>query len=196
MFIVINGDTFVLKPKAYYSVNHDMREIALIDYHKVYAIINTKRATEKNPVAIVDTWPDRSKWYLGDNIGNYYIFRWSNEEGTVNGLTKNTIFKVNTQNEKYLELSGTPPIKVVVELSDLHRAMSKYSKGFIWIDDASMPADVIQYVERNFFAELYLDHYPLDDNPYSIWPGALYSWGFVTENPFYLTDDKNFVETN
>lgn len=182
-FIIANGDTFVIKPKAFYSVNHDMREIALIDYNQVYAIIKNKADLEHGTTAIIDTWPDRMKWYLGENSGHFYTFRWLNSPGLVNGLSKSTDYVVNENQEKYIPLSGVKPIKFVGELSDLTEAMRKHPTGFIWIDDASLPEDVITYVTKNMHLELYLDHYSLDDNPYSIWPGYLYSWGFETPNP-------------
>jgi len=177
-FIIANGDKFVLKPKAFYSVNHDMREIALIDYDQVYGIIKEKGDLDKEETAVIDTWPDRLKWYLGENKEYFYAFRWLKSEGLVNGLPKSTNYKLNESNEKYIPLTGLPEIKLIGELSDLEMAMSKYPKGFIWIDDSSLPADVINYAKENFKEELYSDHYPLDDNPYSIWPGTLYSWGF------------------
>jgi hypothetical protein len=182
LFIVINGDKFTIKPKAFYSVNHDMREIALINYDQVYGIIESKGELEKGKTAVVDTWPDRIKWYLGENQDYFYTFRWLDEPGTVNGLEKKTPFELNKEGEKYIPKTGRPPVKLIGELLDLELAMAKYQQGFIWIDDSSLPADVISYVKENFYKELYLDHYPLDDNPYSIWPGTLYSWGFEANN--------------
>lgn len=177
LFIIANGNTFTIKPKSFYSVNNDMREIALIDYNQVYDIIKEKGNLDEGKTAVIDTWTDRTRWYLGHNKEYYYNFRWAKEEGLVNGLEKKTDFMLNTDNEKKVLGSGNPPITLISELSDLKKAMEKYPKGFIWIDDASLPKDVIEYAETNFTKELYLDHYPLDSNPYSIWPGTLYSWG-------------------
>lgn len=173
--IIVNGDKFVLKPKTYYSVNHDFREIAVIDYDNVYNLIKSKGQLEKNQTAVIDTWHDRIYWYLGSDFPHSYIFRWAQESGLINGLTKTTEFKTNFKGEKYI-----PDVKnllYVADLRDLKLAMKKYPRGFIFIDDASLPKDVIDYAESNFKKELYLDHYPLDDNPYSIWPATLYSWG-------------------
>jgi hypothetical protein len=178
LFIIVNGDKFVLKPKTYYSVNHDMREIALIDYDQVYNLIKNKGELEKGQTAVIDTWPDRTKWYLGKNHEYLYAFRWINSPGLVNGIAKKTNYKVNKDGEKYIASTGKIPFKLIGELSDLKKAMTKYHQGFIFIDDASLPEDVIEYAQSNFKKELYLDHYPLDDNPYSIWPATLYSWGF------------------
>lgn len=180
--IILNGDKFTIKTKSFYSVNHDMREIALIDYDQVYEIIKNKGQLEKNQTAVIDTWPDRIKWYLGENKAYFYAFRWLNELGTVNGLEKKTPFEIGEEGEKFIPNTGSPNIKLIGELSDLNLVLDKYPQGFIWIDDSSLPADVITYVEENFYEELYLSHYYLDDNPYSIWPGTLYSWGFEESN--------------
>lgn len=185
-FIIINGDTFVLKPKSFYSVNHDMREIALVDYHQVYDLIKQKVTIDQGKTAIIDTWPDRLKWYLGENKEYFYAFRWLESEGLVNGLPKKTNFALNSEGEKIIPMTGTPPVKLIGELSDFKKAMAKFPYGFIWIDDSSLPREVIDYAKENFKEELYLDHYQLDDNPYSIWPGTLYSWGFETPNPYFV----------
>lgn len=179
-FIVINGDKFVLKPKEFYSVNHDMREIALVDYDQIYNLIQSKAKLEEN-TAVIDTWPDRMKWYLGENTEYFFIFRWINTPGLENGIAKRTDYVTNELGVRQLVNSGNPPIKFIGDLNDLLLAMDKYPQGFILIDDSSLPADVIEYAEANFTKELYLDHYPLDDNPYSIWPTTLYSWGFTEE---------------
>ncbi|MCL4208683.1 glycosyltransferase family 39 protein [Patescibacteria group bacterium] len=184
-FIIINGNKFVLKPKVFYSVNHDMREIALIDYHQVYDLIKQKGKIDEGKTAVIDTWPDRLKWYLGENQDYFYAFRWLKSEGLVNGLPKSTNFELNSNSEKIIPRTGDPAIKIIGELNDLQMAMKKYQYGFIWIDDSSLPEEVVTYVQNNFKKELYLDHYSLDDNPYSIWPGTLYSWGFDSINPFY-----------
>jgi uncharacterized membrane protein len=177
--IIANGDTFTLKPKSFYSVNNDMREIALLDYDAVYQIIKTKGDLDAGNTAVIDTWTDRSRWYLGHHKDYYYNFRWANEDGLINGLEKRIDYVLNSENEKKILNSGNPPVTLISELSDLKKAMEKYPKGFIWIDDTSLPKDVIEYVQTNFTKELYLDHFPLDSNPYSIWPGTLYSWGFA-----------------
>lgn len=187
LFIILNGDKFVIKPKAYYSVNHDLREIANIDYNQVYQIVLSKVKEYPNQVAVIDPWVPRSSWYLKTDCSNCYWFRWIKEEGVVNGMVKQTNFLVNEKHEKYMARSGNPPIRFIGELSDLKLAMSKYKYGLIWIDDASLPAAIIKFARENFHEEIYLDHYPLDTNPFSIWPGTLYSWGFETPNPFYPT---------
>lgn len=175
LFIVLNGDKFVTKPKQFYSVNHDFREIALVDYTSIYNIIKEKGDLNMHKTAVIDTWLDRMYWYVGDDYPALYMFRWIKEPGLINGLAKETSFIFNTEGEKIIPRQKN--LRFVGELKDLKKAMKKYPKGFIFIDDASLPKDVIDYAEKNFKKELYLDHYPLDDNPYSIWPATLYSWG-------------------
>lgn len=175
LFIIANGNKFVTKPKHFYSVNHDFREIALIDYHQVYGTIKEKGEIEQGKTAVIDTWHDRLFWYMGRDYKPAYMFRWLNEPGTTSGLLKKTAYTHNNRGEKILP--NTNGLRLIGELSDLKKAMVVYSRGFILIDDSSLPKDVREYAEKHFKKELYLDHYPLDDNPYSIWPATLYSWG-------------------
>lgn len=175
LLIIVQGNKFVVKPKKYYSINHDFREIANIDYHQVYNIVKNKGAFDDQTTAIIETWPDRAKWYLGTDIMSVYYFRWQNEEGKASGHSKKTPFKYDGKGEK--RLISKESLGFIGELSDLQKAMQKYPRGFIFIDDSTLPHDVIEYAEKNLKKELYLDHYPLDDNPYSIWPATLYSWG-------------------
>jgi hypothetical protein len=168
-FIILNGHKFVNRPKAYYSINHDFREISNIDYHQIYKIILDK--ADKKP-AVIETWPSRAYWYLGSNYENLYMFRWENEEGFANGHIKKTKFYIENDMKRI-----SPRIGFVGTVQDLEKIIAKNSVGFLFIDDASLPQDVIHYAEKNLKKELYLDHYPLDDNPYSIWPATLYSWG-------------------
>jgi len=190
-FIILNGDTFSFKPRQYFSVNRDMREIALVDYDQVYGLVISKGELEAGQTAVIDPWPDRLKWYLGPTQEYFYSFRWLQAEGLVNGLTKETVYEVNIKGEKYIPKTGDPAIKLVGELPDLLKVLTAYPRGFIWIDDSSLPADVIQYSQNNFKKELYLEHYSLDDNPYSIWPASLYSWGFDTPNPYYQSATRS-----
>ncbi|VVA43828.1 conserved membrane hypothetical protein [Candidatus Roizmanbacteria bacterium] len=176
LFFIGSGYKFVNKPEQYYSVNHDFREIANIDYGQVYNIVKEKIAKNKLPVAIIETLPDRARWYLGYDYQPVYLFRWTDEIGSVNGLQKNTAYKYNLEGEKVLVQANS--LKLIGNLSDLKKAIKKYDKGFIFIDDASLSKDIIDYAKNNFKKEIYLDHFTLDDNPYSIWPATLYSWGF------------------
>jgi len=175
LFIIANGDKFSIKPKQFYSVNHDFREIALVDYDSVYGIIKQKGDFTNGNTAIIETWPDRLYWYMGQEFLDVYLLQWK-VGGMINGIpTGISSFAVKRNGEKYSV--SYPTMGYVNEASDLQRAIKKYPKGFIFIDDASLPSDVIEYAEKNLKKELFLDHNPLDDNPYSVWPATLYSWG-------------------
>ncbi|OGK17522.1 hypothetical protein A2774_00850 [Candidatus Roizmanbacteria bacterium RIFCSPHIGHO2_01_FULL_39_12c] len=173
LFIVLSGHKFTGKPKKYYSLNHDFREIANIDYNLVYDIIKAKLPEDREKSVVIETWWDRARWYLDENFKNIKILRW-NDAGYINGLPTRTECSVNSIGEKILK--GTT-VKLVLEKKDLEFYLKNYPVGFIFIDDSSLPNDVIEFAEKNFKKEQYLDHYPLDDNPYSIWPATLYSWG-------------------
>lgn len=171
MAIIVNGDKFVVKPKMFYSVNHDFREIALIDYDQVYNVIKEKGQLDQNQTAVVDTWSDRRDWYLGQEFPARYTLRWTDSTE----LLKQTPYELTENGEKLFPLRKGE--KIVSNLDDLMLVMQKYPRGFIWIDDSSLPADVRTFAEENLKKELFLDHYTFDDNPYSLWPGTLYSWG-------------------
>lgn len=175
LLIIANGHPFVTRPKSYYSLNKDFREIANIDYDKVYEKVLTVISNSSTPVLVIETWPDRANWYLGNAYPSISMLRWQDEGGVTSGHLKATSFAVNPDGSKYLP--WRPGTGFIGTADDLQLATEKYEKGFIWIDDTSLPAGVIAYAEKNLKKELYLDHYPLDDNPYSIWPGTLYSWG-------------------
>lgn len=172
LFIIINGDSFTIKPKKFYSVDHVFREIALIDYDQVYDII-TKGIAADNNTALIETWPARGSWYVGREYPNTYLLRW-NGDGITNGISRKMEYNTNEKGEKILK--GSQEV-LVLDLADLKRVINSHPRGYIFIDDSSMPAEIIAYAEKNFKKELYLDHYTLDDNPYSIWPATLYSWG-------------------
>lgn len=169
LFILVNGDNFVLKPKPYYSVNKDMRDIALVDYHQAYNIIQQKGQLAQGQTAVIETWPDRPRWYLGED-NSYFIFRWEDE-----GFHKQTAFSFNELNEKVV--ADQHNIRLISTVADLQNVMATYPRGFLWIDDSSLPADVIAYAQEHLHTELKTDHYMYDENPYSLWPATLYSWG-------------------
>ncbi len=169
--IIINGYKFDLKPNKFYSVNHDFREIALIDYKQMYDIIQTKGDLAQGHTAIIETWVDRAMWYVGPDYPALYNFRWIDA-----GVMKRTPYEMNEAGEKVL--TKRTNVGFISDVKDLQTAMSRYPRGFLIIDDTSMPQDVIQFAQKNFRKELFLNRYPLDDNPLSDWPITLYSWGY------------------
>lgn len=187
LFILVSGNTFVLKPKTFYSVNHFMREIPLLDYNLVYDTIKQTVQNTSTPVAVIETWADRGRWYVGLEYPHLFIYRWSENSGTTNGLSRETHYELNKEGVKYVPRTGNPPLQLISTEEDLIRVVSEYPQGFIWIDDETMPREVQEYAHKNFHLELFLDRYPLDDNPLSSWPGKLYSWGVTTPHPLGTT---------
>jgi hypothetical protein len=173
-FIIINGNLFVNKPQNYYSVNFVTRDISINNYNLVYDIIKNK-ANIDDGIAVIDPWGDRIKWYLGSDYPSMYVFRWEDE-----GYQKTTLYRVDDQGQKYLFNYGRAKVRYIANLEDLLKVMEKHNRGFIWIDDSTLPVDVIDYAKKNFKKDLYTESYApeLLENPYSIWPATLYSWGF------------------
>ncbi len=164
-FIILNGDKFVNRPKSFYSVNHDFREIALIDYQEIYDLIKKEGSLSQKDTAIIETWPARTYWYLGIEYKPTYIFKWKG----------NLPYLKDQDGEKLVPKNNG--VKLIENASDLRRTIARHSKGYLLIDDSTLPKDVLDFAEKNLKKELYLDHYTLDDNPYSLWPATLYSWG-------------------
>ena len=127
----------------------------------------------RGEVAVIDTWIDRARWYLGPNYSGLYVFRWTNDTDP----HKYTPFIKQRDGTKFMVANKGSRVPLVSDVDDLKRVTDRYERGFIFIDDATLPQDVINYAQSHFKKEIYLDHYPLDDNPYSIWPATLYSWG-------------------
>ncbi len=174
LFIIANGHKFDVKPNRYYSVNHDFRDIALIDYSEMYGIIRSKGALGEGRTAVIDTWWDRARWYVGYDYEPLYTFRWDDAPGLINGIPKHTSY-YRAGNDKIVPL--TDGVRLISNLTDLKTAMKKYPKGFLFTDDATMSPEVLAYAEKNLKKEWYADKYFLDDNPLSYWPAILYSWG-------------------
>lgn len=171
-FLILNGDTFVTKPKPYYSVNHDFREIALIDYDQIYQRIREKGSLAEGQTAVIDTWPDRLSWYLGKGFEHGFVFRW---------LDAGPMRRTSVFSDGVYDREVSSGFRFIGDLEAFREAQAEYPRGFVFIDDSTLPRDVVDYVEQNLKRELYLDRYFLDDNPYSLWPASLYSWGFEGE---------------
>lgn len=176
LFIILNGDKFVVKPKMHYSLNNDFREIAVIDYNRVYGIIQKKGDLAQGKTAIIDTWTDRARWYVGNEYGPIYLFRWEDESGRVTGHVKNTPHTVKPDGTKW---ATHEQLAFIGTVKDLQLAMKKYPKGFIFIDDSTLPKEVIDYVKNNLKDEVAVDRLDKEIavNPLSVWPSTLYSWG-------------------
>lgn len=171
LIIIANGDLFSLRPRSYYSLNRDFREIANINYDQVYQLITAKGQLDQERTAVIDTWADRTAWYLGRSYPHTYVFRWP--DGLE--LLKQTNYITTADGQKMIW--RRPGVGFISSRADLEQVMARYPRGFLWIDDSSLPAEVLAYARQNLKTELTLERNPLDENPYSVWPGTLYSWG-------------------
>src|SRR3989338_7486244 len=137
-------------------------------------MIKSRGGLQFGNTAIIDTFPDRAQWYIGFNYKPIFLLRGGNVEGFTHGISRKTTFMTEKKGRKLITKNG--PI-LIAALSDLKRVMQDYPRGYVFIDDISLPNDIIDFAQKHLLKEVYLDHYPLDDNPYSIWPATLYSWG-------------------
>jgi len=176
-FLIISGHVFVSKPKSFYNVNHAFREIALLDYDVIYKPIKDAVKQEGEPIAIIDTWPARSYWYVGQDHQPMYLFRWDGKDKNLT-ITGQKIGKLDviTKTDGSKIIPHNRNLKLIENLDDLKNVIKLHPKGFIIIDDATLPKDVIDYALQNFKQQAYDDHYTFDDNPYSLWPTTVYSW--------------------
>jgi hypothetical protein len=104
------------------------------------------------------------------------------ENGSINGLPQKTNVLTTSTGELVVPMSGPRLIPLISSQADLERVMRTHKYGYIWIDDTSMSTDIINYAKNNLRQVIHVDHYQFDDNPYSIWPGTLYSWGINPAN--------------
>lgn len=178
VLIIANGNKFATKPQKYYSINRDFREISNIDYNQFYAPILKARASGVAPF-VIDQWINRAQWYLGNGYEGIGLFYWGDEQGVINGHEKKIAHTTLKDGTKIV----SDRFVLVSEARDLQRLIGRYKTGFIVIDYDQLPRDVINYAEKNLKKEVFIDQYPLETNPYSVWPATLYSWGLggVTE---------------
>lgn len=165
--LVINGHKFTFKPRLFYSVNADMREIPLVDYNFAYDLIKKQNAQSNQPVAVIDTWADKIAWYLGRDYPNAFWIRQAERFGhrlERGGKRENTLnFGAITDKNDLLEVIKTNP------------------KGFVFIDGHEipfLPKDALEYIDNNLKLEMEFSRFSLDPDPYDTWPAWLYSWGF------------------
>ncbi|MGB9911199.1 MAG: ArnT family glycosyltransferase [Microgenomates group bacterium] len=159
LFIVINGNKFSLKPKSFYTLNFDMREIPEIDYKGIYKLIKEKSGEKINEVALVDISHDIPAWYLGEGKNLF--------------IPRNDV----SLEKKINENSGGIFIHNLDEFKELLR---RYPQGFVVIIEHNFrfyPAGLVDYVRKNldFEKKEEVAWFSLDWNK---WPIELYSWGF------------------
>lgn len=163
--IIINGNKFTFRPRLFYSLNADMKEIPQVDYQLVYERIKNGIEKADSPIPVVDTWADRIIWYLGTDYAKAFVIRSSDKL---------------SYSVRYYQEVDRPAIRSIVNKEELLDLIKKNSKGYIFIDGhevPNLPPDALSYIENNLKPELKLSRFSLDPDPYDTWPASLYSWG-------------------
>jgi len=159
LFIIGNGNKFSLKPRHFYTLNFDMREIPEIDYKGIYQLIKEKSAHEIDSIALVDISHDIPAWYLGENKNLFIPRRDIVLEKRVN-INSGAIFIHNL--EEFKEL------------------LEDYKKGFVVLIEHNFrfyPEGFTDFVRKNLTLEKQ-EEYAWFSPDWNRWKIELYSWGF------------------
>lgn len=162
-FIVINGNKFSLKPKSFYSLNFDMKEIPEIDYRGIYQGITLRaESVGWDKLAIVDIDEDIPAWYLGEG-GNYYNPR-NDREGEEESNSVGAIY--------------------IHSLDEFIGLTDQYRYGFLLLVEHNFrfyPEGLVEYARENLVLEK-KEEFAWFSPDWNRWPIELYSWGFEIEN--------------
>lgn len=159
LFIIFNGNKFSFKPRQFYSLNFDMREIPEIDYKKIYEIVREKSAkVDPQKMAVVDIDEDMPAWYLGEK-GNYF-----NPRNDVLG------------EEKSLGVGAY----YIHNLDELKNVYKKFPYGFVFLIEHNFrfyPEGMVDWTRKNLKLEE-KESFASFSPDWNYWPVELYSWGF------------------
>lgn len=159
IFILFNGNKFTLKPKLFYSLNFDMREIPEIDYKKYYELVKAKaNKVGYQQMAIVDIDEDAPAWYLGEGK-NYF-----NPRNDVAGKIKS---------------DGVGAV-YIHNLEEFGKVYKEYKYGFIFLIEHNFrfyPEGLVEFARRNMNLEG-KESFASFSPDWNYWPVELYSWGF------------------
>lgn len=159
-FIVFNGNKFTIKPKGFYTLNFDVREIPEIDYKKAYFLVKTKMdKVEEREVAVVELSGDIPAWYLG--------------EGKVDFVVRNDV-----PPEKTKEIgTGATFVHSLEEFKDVYYS---FPFGFTTLVEHNFrfyPPGLADFVRKNLDLE-YREERAGFSTDHNNWPIEVYSWGF------------------
>jgi len=159
-FILFNGNKFSLKPRTFYTLNYDMREIPEHDYKGLYDLVKAKMAPiEKEKVAIVDISSDLPAWYLG--------------EGSLVFSPRNDV----AADVKINENTGAIFIHNLEEFKDVYQ---NHPYGFVVLVEHNFrfyPEGLVKFVRENLRLEK-KEEFAWFSPDWNQWPIELYSWGF------------------
>lgn len=163
LFIILNGNKFSFKPRSFFTLNYDMKEIPEIDYKKIYNIVREKSSeVGRERVAVIDIDEDIPAWYLGEK-GNYF-----NPRNDVLGETK----------------SLGVGAEYIHSLDDLINVYKKYPYGFVFLIEHNFrfyPEGMVDWARKNLNLEE-KESYAAFAPDWIYWPVELYSWGFGNGN--------------
>jgi len=159
-FILLNGNKFSLKPRQFYTLNYDMKEIPEMDYKGLYKIVEAKIENKDiKEIAIIEIDQDIPAWYLG--------------EGSINFVPRNNVAKNVIKNQN----TGAIYIHDFEEFKDVYQSF-KY--GFIVLIEHNFrfyPQGIVDFARNNLFLEKREEYAWFSPN-WNRWPIELYSWGF------------------
>lgn len=159
-FILINGNKFSLKPKSFYTLNLDMREIPENDYQGFYNLVRAKMASvDEKKVAIVDISSDFASWYLGEG--------------------KQMFIPRNDYKESVKINSNTGAV-IIHNFKDFMEVYQNYPYGFVVLVEHNFrfyPDGLVKFTRENLRLEKKND-FAWFSPDWNRWPVELYSWGF------------------
>lgn len=165
LFIVLNGYKFTFRPKSFYSVNSEMREVPEPDFKAAYQYLLLKDPQKK--FILVDTRPDASLWYLGEGYPQYYLG--GQEKAVLLRLSKG--FATD-------EVSGA---SYLTSTDSLRQVVDQNERGFVvlelpTVEYAQIDPSIIDYITDHLGREKRFDRIPGNEN--GDWPIEVYSWGY------------------
>jgi len=159
LFIIGNGNKFSLKPRSFYTLNFDMREIPEIDFKTFYSLVLSMMDKKDEAVALVDIHHDMPAWYLGEGK-NLFIPR-----KDVPGERKQNINSGAT---------------FIHSLEEFKEVKNRYPRGFVVLTEHDFrfyPEGFVDFVRKNLRLEK-KEEYAWFSPDWNRWTIELYSWGF------------------
>ncbi|MCL5091046.1 MAG: glycosyltransferase family 39 protein [Patescibacteria group bacterium] len=158
-FIIGSGNKFSLKPRQFYSLNFDMREIPEINYKGIYEMVAQKaKGKDWSKIAVVDIDEDIPSYYLG--------------EGKISFIPRNDMVD--------LKVSQSTGAVFLHSLVDFEEVYKKYPLGFLILVEHNFRFYQIptnDFARKNLFLEK-KEEYASFSPDWNRWPVEVYSWGF------------------
>ncbi|HUW22017.1 MAG TPA: glycosyltransferase family 39 protein [Candidatus Bathyarchaeia archaeon] len=159
LFILLNGDKFSIKPRQFYTLNLDMREIPEIDYKGIYSFVESKIGDyrDREKTAIVDLSHDLPFWYLGEKIPVF--------------IPRNDVSEAIKENPN----SGAVFLHNLEEVKEIY---DRYPKGFVVLVEHNFrfyPSGLVEFCREKLNLEK-REEFAWFSPDWNRWPIELYSW--------------------